>query len=305
MSVGGQEITSNKDKCEEVAKFYEELYESRDPDCNIFGEVVERVAQLGEVAQVTSFSSQNSALRPSVNSSQFTLFKEVGCTIKALPSKTSTGCDGIPNVVLKRLPIGYVVEMVKLFNHCINNSYFPLGWKKAIIIPLPKKAGVIQATDLSPISLTSNVGKILECKIMSNLVAGMSPGTIPEHQFGFMKGHSTVDALDVLKRRLDWTRVEKGKYTVVCSLDIRKAFDSVWHEGLVYKIAGSGSDLYTTKMIASFLSERVALVRIGGILSDEIQVRRGVPQGSRLGPVLYNIYTADVKISQDPEDIFL
>lgn len=303
MSAGGTEITSNRDKCKEVAGFYEDLYMRRVPGCDVIGEVVERVVQLEDVAQVTEFSLLNSALRPSVSSSHFTLFKEVGSSLKALPNKTSSGCDGIPNVVLKRLPIGYVVEMVKLFNHCINNSYFPLGWKKATIIP--KKAGVIQSKDLRPISLTSNVGKVLESKVMDKLMAGMPTGTIPEHQFGFMKGHSTVDALDILKRRLDWMRVVKREFTIVCSLDIRKAFDSVWHEGLVYKVAECGIDLCTTKMVASFLSERVASVRIGGIYSDEFRIGRGVPQGSRLGPMLYNIYTGDVKIKQGPEDFFL
>lgn len=63
----------------------------------------------------------------------------------------------------------------------------------------------------------------------------MAVATIPEHQFGFMKGHSTLDAVDVLNRRLEEDR-RRREFTVVCSLDIKKAFDSVWQEGLIYKV---------------------------------------------------------------------
>lgn len=128
------------------------------------------------------------------------------------------------------------MSIIILCNHCINNSYFPAIWKDATIIPLPKKAEAIEPKDFRPISMTSNVGKILEDVLIRQLRSDMTEGTIPWTQFGFTPGHSTVDALSVFKEDLASSR-RMRLFTAVCSLDIRKAFDSVWHMGLVYKVS--------------------------------------------------------------------
>ena len=123
----------------------------------------------------------------------------------------------------------------------------------------------------------------------------MGEETIPWTQFGFREGHSTIDALTVFKNEID-NCISRKEFLAVASLDIKKAFDSVWHRGLVYKVHKAGCDLFTTKMVQSFLLNRVAKIKVDGLLSNDLEINRGVPQGTRLGPLLYNIYTGDLKL---------
>lgn len=185
-------------------------------------------------------------------------------------------------------------EITTLINHCINNSYFPVKWKEAIIVPIPKKQGIIEPKDFRPISMTSNIGKLLEDVISRQIKTNLVAEAIPWTKFGFTEGHSTVDALTVFKGEIDNTR-KRGEFMAVGSLDIKKAFDSVWHRGLVYKVQKAGCDMHTTRIVKSFLEDRFAKIKIDDNLSESLSINRGVPQGTRLGPLLYNIYTGDLK----------
>lgn len=122
-------------------------------------------------------------------------------------------------------------------------------------------------------------------------------GVIPEFQFGFKEGHSTCDVLSLLDGKIQGN-LKNRKFTGVCSLDIKKAFDSVWHEGLLYKLDCGGVDRRTTRLVQSFLNDREAVVEANGTRSAPFKIERGVPQGSRLGPKLYNIYIGDLKTDE-------
>lgn len=293
----GKEIVGEQEVADSLADFYAELYGEKIPNCDKKGEISLLISELKDVGRLTEFNTENHALRPKSKLEMFTNFSEVGKFIKSIGPKTSSGIDKIPNIVLKKLPISYISTLTCIYNHCINNSYFPLGWKEAVIIPIPKRVGVIEAKDCRPISLTSNVGKLFECVIMRRLDNELDAAAIPDFQFGFKNGHSTTDALTLLKWRLISDR-EKGLYTGICSMDIKKAFDSVWHDGLLYKLDKGRVKRPTTKLIQSFLVDRSAVIEVAGKKSKKIEIKRGVPQGSRLGPRLYNIYIGDMKVAE-------
>lgn len=139
---------------------------------------------------------------------------------------------------------------------------------------------------------------------MRNVLAELEQGAVPDCQFGFVGGRSTLDALEVLDTVLREGRKE-NMYTVVCSLDVKKAFDSVWCDGLVHKLPKHGCDPSTCRIVQAFLSNRSAQIRIQGEPSDSFPVRRGVPQGSRLGPLLYNIYIGDLKVKLNEMGLIL
>jgi Reverse transcriptase (RNA-dependent DNA polymerase) len=80
-------------------------------------------------------------------------------------------------------------------------------------------------------------------------------------------------------------------------LDVKKAFDSVWHEPLLHKLLQRGFDIFLTKLIFSFLKNRSFQVKIGNTKSQSHNIPYGVPQGAILSPTLYNIFTSDVPTS--------
>ncbi|GBP93968.1 Probable RNA-directed DNA polymerase from transposon BS [Eumeta japonica] len=115
---------------------------------------------------------------------------------------------------------------------------------------------------------------------------------IPERQFGFKKGNSTVHAL--LKLQSDVIQnLRERRCTVAVSLDIEKAFDKAYHDGILFKMVNIGFDPSFVKLFKSFFDGRKFCVQISGRLSEYGEVLCGVPQGSVLAPHLYNIFISD------------
>lgn len=285
------EITDKGQKLRLISEFYRDLYKKRTPNCSQIMEVELDARSLVVQNRLVVFSSTDKAGSPV--SQEFVKYLDIAKIIKRLSNKHSVGPDNIPNSVIRKLPLNFIYELTKIINHCINNEYFPKSWRRANIILIPKKGGAIECKDLRPISLTSNVGKVFEQVILDRLKGELNEWCVPDFQFGFKEGHSTVDALSVIAGRLQEDRA-KGDFTVLCSLDIKKAFDSVWMDGCVFKLKRAGAGKTTRKLVKSFLEGRVAKLLIEGTVSQDIAIERGVPQGSRLGPLLYNIYAGDV-----------
>lgn len=114
----------------------------------------------------------------------------------------------------------------------------------------------------------------------------------PDEQFGFRGHHSKSHQVLRICQHVKENRA-LGKSTGLVLLDIEKAFDSVWHNGIVYKMIDFGFPLYLIKTIQSFLTNRRFRVYVNSKASSLQHVYAGVPQGSVLGPVLYNVYTSD------------
>lgn len=84
-------------------------------------------------------------------------------------------------------------------------------------------------------------------------------------------------------------------------LDVQNAFNSVWHEGLIYKLVTLGFPTYIVKIVSSFLENRKFRVSVKTCKSNLIEISAGVPQGSSLSPSLYNIFTSDIPIPVDSD----
>ncbi|CAK1597122.1 unnamed protein product [Parnassius mnemosyne] len=220
---------------------------------------------------------------------------EVRRTIMRLPSRKAPGYDGITTTAIKQLPRRVIVALTRLYNGILRTGHFPTIWKQGRIIVLPKPGKDRRfPASYRPITLLPHIAKLFE-KITLNRV--LPHVTLREEQFGFRRGHSTTSQLARLTRVLHLLSTEYNyeRTSVGVFLDIEKAFDRVWHSGLLYKMNQQTSfPPAMLRLVASFLADRSFYVCVEDAESAVKPIRAGVPQGSCLSPILYAAYTNDI-----------
>lgn len=229
--------------------------------------------------------------------STYTSPREVGWFLRTMRPFKAPGPDKMQNILLKNLPKRAVVLLTKIFNACIRSGYFPSMWKKALVIPIPKPGkDQKMPANYRPISLLNAIGKLFEKILQRRLSEFVNENLIiPPEQFGFRSQHSTVHQLQRVLQNIH-AKKRVSHSTGVVLLDIEKAFDSVWHDGLIHKLMSYNFPVYLIKLIRSFLQDRCFQVTLPGVSSTSRAIPAGVPQGSVLSPMLYNIFISDMPI---------
>jgi hypothetical protein len=184
--------------------------------------------------------------------------------------------------------------LTKIFNLSLTKGIFPTSWKLANVCPIYKKAEEFLTQNYRPISLLSTIAKVFEKVVFKHLYNFFKTNfTISLWQSGFLPGHSTVTQLIEVYDEL-CKAVEKGKEIRIVFLDISKAFDRVWHAGLLNKLKGSGIRGKLLQWLKSYLTDRQQRVTINGVQSPWGKILAGVLQGSVLGPLLFLIFINNI-----------
>ena len=154
--------------------------------------------------------------------------------LKSLDTTKATGPDGISPKLLYEAGYSIVPSLTKLFNLCLTNSKFPSMWKLANVLPLRKKGDASDFNNYRPVSLLSCTSKLLERIVFKHVFNYIRDNNIlTPHQSGFQPGDSTTHQLSYLYH-VFCQALDSKKDVRIVFCDISKAFDRVWHKGLLY-----------------------------------------------------------------------
>lgn len=205
----------------------------------------------------------------------------------------AAGSDKLPISFVKMLCPYILPQLTHLINNIIDTKTFPTGWKKGIVTPIPKSSNPAQPKDFRPISVLPALSKVLEKVLLSQISEHLNaaePPLLAQNQSGYRKGYSTTTALTKVVHDV-YSNMDENHCTVMVLVDFSLAFNCVDHRMLNSKLRDEFRfSRAACDLIASYLSGRSQVVRLGSAESAAMELSDGTPQGSCLSALLFSLY---------------
>lgn len=252
--------------------------------CNIFDYISDNRTYNPHYTPITEYFDTNSSIFHPIN------LHDVINSFKQLRKSSNKSIYYIPIKAIQDTKKYYITFLINLFNSCLHKKYYPLVLKQSTLIILFKSGTKTNPSNYRPIALLNWLSKIFEIIINKKLMEFcIKNNIINNKQYGFMPKSSTQYALIHVLILVQKYLLNK-KYVACIFLDLKKAFDCINHHLLLCRLAQIGLCKNDIDFLKSFLSNRYSCSNISNVTSEFILSKNGVPQGSILSPLLFNIF---------------
>jgi exonuclease III len=244
--------------------------------------------------ELSTMEKQNTANNPAISSP--TNFKEIKQILSSFKNNKAAGPDKISNELLKYGTNVLLSPITKLFNRILETEIVPNQWSHGYIVPIQKSGSKPTVENQRGLTILCCLGKAFTKLVNNRIVTFLDDKhAISEVQAGFRKNCRTTDNIFIIKSLID-KYVKNGKKRLYLGfIDFQKAFDTIWHPGLLYKLQLHGITGNIYNIIKNMYSKVTLQVKHEGQLTPPFSSNNGVRQGDNLSPTLFNIFINDLE----------